>query len=264
MKIAYVLTAVVLITKICCALKWLGLLNLKRIKIGRIYQRNPRIPTTPDRRWELRPIGHIISPYIQKFEAPRQATISRGSGDAVIGGIQLFPEYYDCLKSLEDFDYIWLISLMHLNNGYKSRIKPQPREPNPSVSRVPSEVGLFSTRSPHRPNPIALSALQITNIDHENGLIEVYGLDLLNDTPVLDIKPYIPAFDSFPTARSGWMDNITPIPDIGRELGYQSISSPRGLRQARAESKNGNQTSVTSRTLLKANNTELDQHDAPG
>ena len=129
------------------------------------------------------------------------------------------------------------LSLMHLNSGFKTKIKPQPRQLAGDI-QVPAEVGLFSCRAPHRPNPIAISALEVVSVDVSNGILEVCGLDLLNDTPILDIKPYIPpAFDSFPGARAGWMDAIFESPLEAREKGYQSITSSRGRRQADKEKK---------------------------
>jgi hypothetical protein len=75
--------------------------------------------------------------------------------------------------------------------------------------------------------------LRITAVNVTAGTIDVQGLDLLHDTPVLDIKPYIPAFDAFPEARAGWMDSIRGNSSESRLLGYQSISSSRGRRGAR-------------------------------
>jgi tRNA-Thr(GGU) m(6)t(6)A37 methyltransferase TsaA len=156
-----------------------------------------RVKTTVDLRWEIKPIGYIESPYENKHGTPKQATISRNDTIKSYGKIILFDEYKDCISDLDGFDYIWVLSLMHLNLGFKKKIRPQPTAD--AENTTPQEVGLFSSRAPHRPNPIALSALQIVNVDVQNGIIEVYGLDLLNDTPILDIKPYIPAFDAFPS-----------------------------------------------------------------
>lgn len=189
-----------------------------------------RVPTTADLRWEVRPVGVIESPYHEKFNTPKQATISNRDGGAQPGKIRLFPEFYDCLTCLEGFDYVWVLTLMHLNSGYKTKIRPQPR---PEMERPPpSEVGLFCSRAPHRPNPIALSCLQVVSVNVAEGTVCVLGLDLLHDTPVLDIKPYVPAFDAFPLARAGWMDDITSAQD-GRDNGYQNIRSSRGMRMAR-------------------------------
>ena len=80
-----------------------------------------------------------------------------------------------------------------------------------------------------------MSALEIVSVDVNLGVVEVLGLDLLDDTPIIDIKPYVPAFDSFPAARAGWMDQIFDNPLQARERGYQDIQSSRGRRQAKKE-----------------------------
>jgi tRNA-Thr(GGU) m(6)t(6)A37 methyltransferase TsaA len=192
--------------------------------------RKPRVPTTPDRRWEVRPIGFVESPYHSKLGMPRQATVSRNDGGAQPGCIHLFEEFWECTKGIDGFDYIWVIALMHTNRGYKSKIVPAPRV---ETDELQDSVGLFASRAPHRPNPIALSCLKVTRVDESKGEIHVFGLDLLHDTPVLDVKPYCPAFDAFPSAKSGWMDKIYNDPLEAREEGYQGIVSKRGQRQAR-------------------------------
>ena len=112
---------------------------------------------------------------------------------------------------------------------------------------MPETVGLFASRAPHRPNPIAMSALRIGSVDKIAGIIHVDGLDLLNDTPVLDIKPYCPAFDAFPEANSGWMDTIYSDHLVGREHGYQNIVNGKGRRRAAMRDRSpdgGNRASV--------------------
>ena len=134
---------------------------------------------------------------------------------------------------------MWVVTLLHLNRGYKARIMPRPHnlprsEDVFAAAGVPRSVGLFSSRAPHRPNPIGLSALQIVSVNVTAGYVEVRGLDLLHDTPVLDLKPYVAAFDAFPSARAGWMDKIDPDPLSARLRGYQTIHSARGARARRA------------------------------
>lgn len=182
--------------------------------------------------WNITAVGFVESPYLNKYNTPKQATISRYEGGKLCGCIRIYPQYHDCLQHLDGFDMIWAITYMNRNNGYRSKISPQPR-PN-SINKPPAEVGLFASRAPHRPNPIAMSALEVTSIDMENGCIYVNGLDLLNNTPVIDIKPYIPAFDSFSDAKAGWMDTITTDVVDARNNGYQTISNKRGERRARS------------------------------
>ena len=241
--------------------------------------RRPRIPTTADRRWEVRPIGYVESPYQTKVGMPRQATVSLNDGGAQHGVIHLFEEEFGagkkgggCCDGLEEFDFIWCIALMHTNTGYKATIQPSPRpdtttssttsssnntsvhnNTNTTAMVVPDSVGLFASRAPHRPNPIAISCLKVTRVDAVRGKIYVYGLDLLHDTPVLDIKPYCPAFDAFPTARSGWMDTIYEDPLLGRARGYQSIASKRGIRQARNRNSTSRSTSTNTSNGVNSN-----------
>ncbi len=138
--------------------------------------------------FSVQPIGVIRSPYRSRFQTPKQATIyDHSDGIQKEGKIQLFSKFYECIDQLEGFDYIWVLSYMHLNSdGFKNKIKPQPRTANNynANSRVNEkeikEVGLFCSRSPHRPNRIALSALRLTNTDISKGIITVSGLDLLD------------------------------------------------------------------------------------
>ena len=194
----------------------------------------------------IHPIGIVRSPYINRFNTPKQATIESCGGKQE-GYIEVFPEYIDCIDQLGNFDYIWAITFMHLNSGFKKKIKPMPnsdllQSPKSAVTGTspPPTVGLFCSRAPHRPNPVALSALRVVRVDAAKGHIHVDGLDLLNGTwlfvhgrsplrtsrslsavyyvlfavrcvagtPVVDIKPYVPAFDCFPEARAG---ETTPV-----------------------------------------------------
>ncbi|CAM9135137.1 unnamed protein product [Chrysoparadoxa australica] len=151
-------------------------------------------------------VGVVESPYKERFGTPRQPTVTNGvlSGKELNGVIRLFKGqgYEAGLQDLESYDYVWVLTHMHLNgSGWNALVRP-PR------LKSGDKKGLFSTRSPHRPNPIALSALQVTGVDVEEGTISVLGLDVLDGTPVLDIKPYIPYCDSFPDAHAGWVDSL--------------------------------------------------------
>lgn len=144
-------------------------------------------------------IGRIHSPWRQRHGTPRQPGLtSAKEGGEVDGSIELFPEVVapESLRHLETFDWIWIVSWFHLNG---SRRRPLVRPPRGGEKR-----GVFATRSPHRPNPIGLSAVQLLGV--EGTFVHVRGLDLLDGTPVLDIKPYIPDFDARPEARRGWLD----------------------------------------------------------
>jgi tRNA-Thr(GGU) m(6)t(6)A37 methyltransferase TsaA len=146
-----------------------------------------------------RPIGVVRSPYVWREDAPRQANV----GEAVTGVVVLKPGLQNTLHSLYGFDYAWLITWLHHSKGWKQQVVP----PRDRVKR-----GLFATRSPDRPNPLGLSAVRVLAVVGTR--IRVRGLDLLDGTPVLDIKPYVPAYDAFPDANAGWVDELTdPGPD---------------------------------------------------
>lgn len=154
----------------------------------------------------LQPIGIVRSPYKERHGTPRQATVVLGvTGDGPQDGrIELFDHIPpEALKGLEGFGYVWVIAWMHLNTSWKPTVVP-PR--GPKVRR-----GLFSTRSPHRPNALSLSALKLVGV--EGRVVHVHGLDLLDGTPVLDLKPYVPYADAFPGAAAGWLDEIGEAPD---------------------------------------------------
>ncbi|MBX3461414.1 MAG: tRNA (N6-threonylcarbamoyladenosine(37)-N6)-methyltransferase TrmO [Planctomycetes bacterium] len=155
----------------------------------------------------LRVIGHVRSPYTERFGTPRQPTVTEQTltDTAVDATIELLPghNFEQALRDLEGFDYIWVIAWMHLNESWQPTVIP-PR--GPKVRR-----GLFATRSPHRPNPVAISALKLLKV--EGRTLHVRGIDLLDGTPVLDIKPYVPYADAHPNAKAGWLDAIGEAPD---------------------------------------------------
>jgi tRNA-Thr(GGU) m(6)t(6)A37 methyltransferase TsaA len=147
----------------------------------------------------LQPIGVVRSPYTERHGTPRQSQLQSAPADyePAIAHIELFPDVIPpvALKDLEGFEYLWVIAWLHLNKHWNPTVMP-PR--GPRVRR-----GTLATRAPHRPNPIGLSATQLVNVD---GLtLTVAGIDLLDQTPVLDIKPYVPYCDAFPAARSGYV-----------------------------------------------------------
>lgn len=157
------------------------------------------------------PIGFIESPYKERFGTPRQAVVSKqvAGGSKSEGAIQLAldkAQRRSVLQDLEGFSHLWIIAFLHLNTGWKPLVRP-PRGPK-GVKR-----GLYATRAPHRPNQLALSCVAIEGVDMDTGRIRVRGLDLIDGTPVLDIKPYVRYADSFPDASCGWIDEI----DGGRD-----------------------------------------------
>ena len=144
----------------------------------------------------MKPIGTFFGDAVYKYDAPRQGRLFAGHP----GRIVLSPgqNFEMALRDLDGFERIWVIFLFHENEGWR----PTTRPPVPPKGK--DRVGTFASRSPYRPNPIGLSCVRLLKID---GLtLYVDEADLLNETPVLDIKPYIPMADAFPEAKAGWVE----------------------------------------------------------
>ncbi|MEW6236221.1 MAG: tRNA (N6-threonylcarbamoyladenosine(37)-N6)-methyltransferase TrmO [Candidatus Omnitrophota bacterium] len=141
----------------------------------------------------LEPIGVIRSSFQQAAGTPIQSCMAAGSP----GRIELYPEYTEGLKDLEGFDRLWLLY-------WFDRAAPANLLVKPFMDEQPR--GLFSTRAPSRPNPIGLSCVRLLTV--EGGVLHISDVDILDRTPLLDIKPYNPRFDAFPTERCGWMDAV--------------------------------------------------------
>ena len=139
------------------------------------------------------PIGTIHSPYEDLSGMPIQPTGARG----VRGTIDIFPKYRDGLRDLDGFSRIILIFAFHKSTGYRLVVKP-------FLDDTPR--GVFATRAPKRPNAIGLSIVRLTGM-HECTL-DIEDVDILDGTPLLDIKPYVPAFDAYPDATAGWLEHV--------------------------------------------------------
>ena len=141
----------------------------------------------------LTPIGIIHSPHRQADGTPIQAALAAGAQ----GTVEVFPEYATGLRDLEGFERVWLVY-------WFDRAKPAELVVTPYLDTRPR--GLFATRAPSRPNPIGLSAVRLLGMTGR--ILQVDGLDILDNTPLLDIKPYIPAFDAFEAKRIGWCAGV--------------------------------------------------------
>jgi len=150
----------------------------------------------------LRPIGVVHSPYKERHGTPRQSQLQAApaSYEPAIATIELFSDLIPpiALKDLEGFERIWVIAWLHLNHDWNPTVL-LPR--GPRVRR-----GTLATRAPHRPNPIGLSALKLLKIEGLTLFVE--GIDLLDQTPILDIKPYVPYCDAFPNAECGYVTEM--------------------------------------------------------
>ncbi len=149
---------------------------------------------SPPRSLTLTPIGVVRTPYKALAEAPRQASASNDAEAT----IELYPGqgYEDALSDLDGWERIWVLFWFDHSQGWKPKVLPP---------RSDEKRGVFSTRAPHRPNPIGMSAVGLVGVE---GLrVKVRGADLLDGTPVLDLKPYVAYADAFPDARAGWLAN---------------------------------------------------------
>ena len=151
---------------------------------------------------ELQPIAHFRSPFTSKFGIPKQS----GLVEELRGEIVFEPAFRnaDYLRGIEEFDYLWLIWEFSAN-PHKA-VSPVVRPP---VLGGNERVGVFATRSPFRPNPLGLSSVKIESVEWESArgpIIHVLGADLMDGTPIFDIKPYIVYADSHADARSGFVD----------------------------------------------------------
>lgn len=138
----------------------------------------------------MRPIGIIRTPFTDKDTMPIQPTRSQA-----MGTVEIFPAYVAGLKDVEGFSHLILIYVFHCASGYNLVVKP-------FLDDVPR--GLFATRHPCRPNPIGLSV--VTLICRNEHVLHVSGVDMLDGTPLLDIKPYVPEFDVRSDVRAGWFE----------------------------------------------------------
>ena len=146
------------------------------------------------------PIAHIQTDFKEKFGIPRQS----GRAPSLEARIVFEPEYRnaDALREMEGFSHLWL--LFDFSLAHKTEWSPTVRPPRLGGNK---RVGVFASRSPFRPNPIGLSAVKLVRIEptERDGLVLVVsGADLLDGTPILDIKPYLPFADSIPEAKAGY------------------------------------------------------------
>ena len=153
-----------------------------------------------DNPFVLHPIAHIQSDFADKFGIPRQS----GLVDALRARIVFEPEYRDpsAFRGLEQFSHIWLV--WQFTRAVRDKWSPTVRPPRLGGN---TRVGVFATRSPFRPNPIGLSCVRLEAVSHDPQLgpvLLVRGGDLLDGTPIYDIKPYIPYVDSHPDAAQGY------------------------------------------------------------
>jgi len=139
---------------------------------------------------EVKPIGIIHTPFKCKKETPIQPFRSHA-----IGKVELFKEYHEGLEDIEGFSHIILIYRFHKSKGYNLKVKPFLDN---------EKRGLFSTRAPRRPNQLGLSVVRL--LTKEDNILFVEGIDVIDGTPLLDIKPYVTYFEPRENIRVGWLE----------------------------------------------------------
>lgn len=145
---------------------------------------------------EFEPIGFFHGGSVRKYEVPRQGVFAGGTGrvELVAGH-----NFETALRDLDGFERIWLVFAFDRNGGTW-----RPTAHPPVTAPGKARVGVFASRAPYRPNPIGLSCVRLLGV--KGRVLAVDEADLLEGTPILDIKPYIPAADAFPSARAGWVE----------------------------------------------------------
>jgi tRNA-Thr(GGU) m(6)t(6)A37 methyltransferase TsaA len=144
-----------------------------------------------DMKIEFTPIGVIHSPFKKIEGMPIQPAAAEG----VMGTVEVFQEFHAGLKDLDGFSHIILLYHFHRSQGFTLLVVPF----------MGSQIrGLFATRAPKRPNPIGLSIVRLHRI--EDGVLHIENVDILDGTPLLDIKPYVPEFDAHKDVRTGWLE----------------------------------------------------------
>ena len=154
---------------------------------------------------QYQPIGIIHSPFDKPEGTPIQPAGARGAE----GTVDVFPEFADGLMDIEGFSHIILVYHFHLSKKTSLRVRPY----LDSLLR-----GVFATRSPSRPNPIGISVVRLNRV--AGTILHVRDIDIVNGTPLLDIKPYVPKFDLIETVRIGWLEGlikkVPAVKDDGR------------------------------------------------
>lgn len=154
---------------------------------------------------KYKPIGVIHSP----FKEPEGTPIQPAGAKGINGTVEIFPEYAEGLKDIEGFSHIILIYHFHLSRVALLKVKPY----------MDNQLhGVFAMRGPSRPNPIGISAVRLVRI--EDNILHIQDVDIVDETPLLDIKPYVPEFDVREAERTGWLEkNVHKLPaskDDGR------------------------------------------------
>jgi tRNA-Thr(GGU) m(6)t(6)A37 methyltransferase TsaA len=143
--------------------------------------------------FEIRVIGSVRTPWRRREDAPHQPTAALDAK----GVLEIDAAYRPALADLGSFDRAWLLFLFHRSRGWAPTVKPPRGGP---------KRGVLATRAPNRPSQIGLTCVRLEAVDVSRGLVEVRDVDLLDGTPLLDVKPYLPTTDAWPEAGHGWLE----------------------------------------------------------
>ena len=176
---------------------------------------------SPTKEFSIKPIGIVHSCFKEKFAIPRQPALA----PAARGEIELLPPYDDpaAIEGLEDVSHLWLSFIFHQALPKEGEVRLRVRPPRLGGNK---KLGVFATRATHRPNPLGLSVVKLDGI--KDGRLHISGIDLLDGTPIVDIKPYVPYADSLPDATNAI---ASASPDLS-----QVTFSEEGLMAAREHS----------------------------
>lgn len=142
---------------------------------------------------EIRIVGRARTPWKRREDTPHQGAASPDTE----GVLEIEPEYRQALADLDTFDRIWILFLLHRSQGFATTVKPPRGGP---------KRGVFATRAPNRPSQIGLTCVALKSVDVAQGRVVVQGIDLLDETPILDLKPYLSTIDAWPDASQGWLE----------------------------------------------------------
>jgi tRNA (adenine37-N6)-methyltransferase len=151
--------------------------------------------------FEIRVIGRARTPWRRREDAPHQPTAAPASE----GVLEIDPEYRAGLADVASLERIWLVVLFDKSKGWAAKVKPP---------RGGKKRGVFATRAPNRPSQIGLTNVLVKGVDVTAGTVRVEGIDLLDGTPILDIKPYMAVVDAWPDTHHGWLQEFL---DAGSE-----------------------------------------------
>jgi tRNA-Thr(GGU) m(6)t(6)A37 methyltransferase TsaA len=181
--------------------------------------------TSLDNKVEFNYIGQVHSPYKEKFAIPRQpGLVSAAKGNITLTGDANNPEL---IRELAEFSHIWVLFVFHgtQEQGWKPLVRPPRLGGN-------KKIGVLATRSTFRPNPIGMSVVKLESIaiEEKQVILHISGIDLLDQTPIIDIKPYVPYSDSLPTAQAGFAQSP---PEISLSVTFSDIAKQSLIEEAK-------------------------------